>query len=374
MVEEIIEDIPVNFPFKPYDVQNAFMTKVIASLNSGTNAVLESPTGTGKTLSLLCSTLAWVTVQKKNLQTQLLKPQSSNNQKISSMCSDFDSSNAQKIFTKDNSEKIKVTSGGGRNWMVPKIIYASRTHSQLTQAVQEMKRTAYSFMKAAVLGSRDQLCIHPEVSQETNNSSKVQMCKIRVTSRQCTFYSRIESNKTHPDLHEQPIMDIEDLVSVGRKLKMCPYYASKELISDADIIFMPYNYLLDPSVRKGNKIELAGNIIILDEAHNIEKICEEYTSTQIKSSDLGMAIEDATHIMKVMSSSMTDIQDDDHDTKDFTIDDVAHFKEVLLKLEKVIDDIKIENEPEGISYPASFLYTVLEQANVIILSFFKFIQ
>lgn len=365
MVEKIIEGIPVNFPFEPYDVQHAFMSKVIASLNSSTNAVLESPTGTGKTLSLLCSTLAWVTVQKKSLQSQLLKAPSSNNRPINN---DLDRSDVhQKMLMKDNLEKGKVVAGGGRNWMIPKIIYASRTHSQLTQAVQEMKRTAYSFMKAAVLGSRDQLCIHPEVSREINNANKVQMCKVRVTTRQCSFYSRIESNKSHPDLHEQPIMDIEDLVSVGRKLKMCPYYASKELISDADIIFMPYNYLLDPSVRKSNKIELTGNIIILDEAHNIEKICEEYSSTQIKSSDLAMAIEDATYIMKVVDSSFVDAVDGDNDTKDFTLDDVAHFKEILLKLENAIDDIKMDNEQESFSCPASFLFEILEKANVSIL-------
>lgn len=38
----------VYFPFKPYNIQLEFMKKVILTIKDGTNAVLESPTGTGK--------------------------------------------------------------------------------------------------------------------------------------------------------------------------------------------------------------------------------------------------------------------------------------------------------------------------------------
>lgn len=46
------------------------------------------------------------------------------------------------------------------------IVYASRTHSQLTQVMKELKRTSYSHVKATVLGSREQLCLHPDLAEE----------------------------------------------------------------------------------------------------------------------------------------------------------------------------------------------------------------
>jgi len=65
-----IHGIPVFFPFKPYSCQVDYISKVISALNQGTNALIESPTGTGKTLSLLCATLAWVKHQRETIAQQ----------------------------------------------------------------------------------------------------------------------------------------------------------------------------------------------------------------------------------------------------------------------------------------------------------------
>ncbi len=59
MAELFIAGINVHFPKEPYQCQVKYMEQNIVALNNSTNALLESPTGTGKTLCLLCSTLAW---------------------------------------------------------------------------------------------------------------------------------------------------------------------------------------------------------------------------------------------------------------------------------------------------------------------------
>ena len=104
----LINGIKVQFPFKEwYKIQEEFMTKVIEALNSRQNAMLESPTGTGKTYSLLSSTLAWM---RHHNSKNMNEP--SNNV--------WDES---KLSSKGNERKFK--------W-----IYTSRTHSQLNQVVK----------------------------------------------------------------------------------------------------------------------------------------------------------------------------------------------------------------------------------------------
>lgn len=45
MPDVTINNVIVNFPFKPYSIQEEYMVKVIECLQNGKNGVLESPTG-----------------------------------------------------------------------------------------------------------------------------------------------------------------------------------------------------------------------------------------------------------------------------------------------------------------------------------------
>jgi regulator of telomere elongation helicase 1 len=59
-------DVEVEFPYEAYQCQLDYMSSVIQALQEKKNALLESPTGTGKTLCLLCASLAW----RSSLQKQ----------------------------------------------------------------------------------------------------------------------------------------------------------------------------------------------------------------------------------------------------------------------------------------------------------------
>ncbi len=65
-----------------------------------------------------------------------------------------------------------VAAGGGVRplfpvrWRPPVIIYTSRTHMQLAQVMRELKVCSYK-PSTLILGSREQLCVHPTVSKSS---------------------------------------------------------------------------------------------------------------------------------------------------------------------------------------------------------------
>uniref|UniRef100_A0A182WI58 Regulator of telomere elongation helicase 1 homolog n=1 Tax=Anopheles minimus TaxID=112268 RepID=A0A182WI58_9DIPT len=346
MPEYIINGVPVNFPFEPYQIQTNYMAKVIECLQNKTNGVLESPTGTGKTLSLLCSSLGWLLFMKSML------PQT---------CTDT----LDTLYPPELSEEENENLTPEKKDAAVKIIYASRTHAQLSQAMQELKNTSYRSVRAIVLGSRDQLCIHGEISKQENNAIKTTLCREAVKAHKCTFYNRVEYVKDRTDVTSLPVLDIEDLVKVGRKTKACPYYLSKELIEQADIIFMPYNYLLDPKARKSNGLKLQNSVIILDEAHNVEKMCEDVGSAKLRSSDIAGAIEDTSTVIKVlMDSGETICNVEAENQPDFTAGDLVILKEILLNMEKAVDSVSIMFSQGGVTHPGVYIFDLLEKANI----------
>lgn len=352
-----LRGVTINFPFTPYDCQKDYMSKVIECLQQKANGVLESPTGTGKTLCLLCATLAW----RENIR---------------------DTISARRIADKLKGEEMfpntplaswgtAATDGDKTTYYtdIPKIIYASRTHSQLAQVISELKNTSYR-PKVCVLGSREQLCINQEVMRQESNHLKVHMCRAKVSTRSCHYYNNVEEKSTDRDLVHS-ILDVEDLVKFGNKQRVCPYYLSRSLKQQADVIFMPYNYLLDPKSRRAHNIELNGAVVIFDEAHNVEKTCEESTSFDLTPYDIASAI---TAVDRLLVEQAKEVTEGGSITEDLNVESlnsglkieiatIAKIKQILLDLEAAIDSYEVLND-KGITKPGIFIYELLERAHL----------
>jgi Rad3-related DNA helicase len=76
----------------------------------------------------------------------------------------------------------------------------------------------------------------------------------------------------------------------GRKRNFCPFYFGRRNKHTADLLLMPYNYILDPRIASLYHVDLHDAIIIFDEAHNVCGIAEEGESLRISVETLQSAI------------------------------------------------------------------------------------
>lgn len=90
-------------------------------------------------------------------------------------------------------------------------------------------------------------------SSKTDSDGKV--IKRKRGTGHCPFYKPQNIDELR-DLSLAQIQDVEDLVSNGKTLNACPYYASRKAAEDAQIVLVPYNTLLHKPTREAN-----GNIL-----------------------------------------------------------------------------------------------------------------
>ena len=251
----IIEDVEIYFPYNPYEKQITYMTSIIQVLNKKYNsseeinfnalAALESPTGTGKTLCLLCSLLAWVNT------------------------------------------KGKAINFSGT------IFYSTRTHSQISQAISELNKTCYE-PRIAILSSREFSCANTELKKSLAPS--VLDIKCAREHKSCRFYKNIEyySNKNFGNV------DIEDILKQGKAKIFCPFYVERMKVKMAkcDLVFMPYNYIFLKEIRESMDIDLKKSILVIDEAHNVVNNCEEAQTLEITIKDFEEMIIDLNEVYK----------------------------------------------------------------------------
>lgn len=335
-------------PYTPYDIQIELMTAIYDCITAGKIGIFESPTGTGKTLSLICSSLTWLRdAQEENIshdetavgehdeprwvaehaQIQKKKAMLERRAEIESRLTQIRAKEARQkqVYEKDehlakrkkandtgetssldddmrfeldeymsddedatsksqahhvgsqglSSTSLRLMEQLGLNFqnksdnddLTPvdelKIYFCSRTHSQLTQFVQEVRRVhmpmirfleegeevhhnnkdTKSEIKHIPLGSRKNLCINPKVAKLTN---------LTLINERCLELQKPETPKDHkcvfvPDKQNETLVhdfrdhtlasvrDIEDLGRLGREIGICPYYASRASIKPSEV-------------------------------------------------------------------------------------------------------------------------------------------
>jgi len=330
-------------PYEPYDIQTQFMDAVYECLEDGKVGIFESPTGTGKSLSLICGSLTWLRDHKRRtfedglavngaygdepawlleharkqkkqaalqrraeFEARIAKikekekrlkevyqkgePKSKRQKTISSgvnaeddearfVLDDYQSdedgapSREAKSFNDSglSMENQVLMEKMGLSWKKEedeteapdetKIFFCSRTHSQLTQFSSELRRVRMppsitlgapsapsedppvEEVKHLTLGSRKNLCINPKVNRLGNPTAINERClelqQPGVSSDcKCPFMPNKEKQTLVNEFRDHTlakIRDIEDLGSLGKKLGICPYYASRPATKYAEV-------------------------------------------------------------------------------------------------------------------------------------------
>ncbi|XP_045444321.1 ATP-dependent DNA helicase DDX11 isoform X1 [Pipistrellus kuhlii] len=480
------------FPFTPYSIQKDFMAVLYQVLEDGKIGIFESPTGTGKSLSLICGALSWLRdfeQKKRQEEAHLLKtgtaPSSdgkdqppfilSSHQKTPDTLRppgepDWVTQFVQKKEERDLVDRLKMeqirrkkreerlqqlrhntqlkyaakrerqeeeeterllrlsrdilaagteaepleqlASGeedlvlseyesdeekGAPNRLnededdleeehVTKIYYCSRTHSQLAQFVHEVQRSPFGKDTRLVsLGSRQNLCINQDVKslgsvqlindrcmelQRSRHESKSQAEDQEPKRRRqapraaCPFYGH-----RHLQLFQDQVLlevkDIEQLVALGKEAGACPYYGSRFAIPAAQVVVLPYQMLLHTATRQAAGIRLQGQVVIIDEAHNLIDTITGIHSTEVSGSQLCQA---HSQLLQYMERYR----------KRLKAKNLMYIKQILYLLEKFVavlgGNIKQNPNTQSLSHTGTELKTIndfLFQSQIDNINLFK---
>ncbi|KAG5877282.1 hypothetical protein JTB14_021417 [Gonioctena quinquepunctata] len=274
-----VDGLIVYFPYDYiYPEQYSYMCELKKALDAKGHCLLEMPSGTGKTVTLLALIVAYM---------------------------------------RENPHEVR------------KLIYCSRTVPEIEKVMEELKKLLLYYEKldgqypsftGLVLSSRKNLCIHPQVSTEREGKIVDGKCHALTASyiRErhnhddntpiCQFFEGFSIDGKESTI-PHGVYSLEDLKQFGRHRNWCPYFLARFAITYANIVVYSYHYLLDPKIADVVSKELAKEaIVIFDEAHNIDNVCIDSMSVKIHK----RTIERATANIQLLEKTVAEMREDDH--------------------------------------------------------------
>ncbi|XP_020526855.1 DNA repair helicase XPD isoform X2 [Amborella trichopoda] len=257
-----IDELTVYFPYEHiYPEQYEYMVELKHALDAKGHCLLEMPTGTGKTITLLSLITSY-------------------------------------LLSSNQSNGIK------------KLIYCTRTVHEMEKVLAEL-RLLHEFqlsqlgpsarLLALGLSSRKNLCINPSVNSASSRDSVDAGCRKLTASwvralaadnpniPMCQFYEKYdrEASSSEGVLLPPGVYTLQDLRAYGREKGWCPYFLARHMIRFANVVVYNYQYLLDPKVAGIISREMQREcIVVFDEAHNIDNVCIEALSVNIRQQTL----------------------------------------------------------------------------------------
>ncbi|XP_022909302.1 general transcription and DNA repair factor IIH helicase subunit XPD [Onthophagus taurus] len=273
-----VDDLIVYFPYDYiYPEQYAYMCELKRALDAKGHCLLEMPSGTGKTVTLLSLIVAYMLEHPHDVR---------------------------------------------------KLIYCSRTVPEIEKVIEELKKLlnyyekqdgVYPRLTGLVLSSRKNMCVHPEVSKEREGKIVDGRCHALTasyirerhnyddTTPICGYFEEF-SIEGKESIIPYGVYNIDDLKDFGRERGWCPYFLSRYAITYANIVVYSYHYLLDPKIAEVVSKELTReSVVIFDEAHNIDNVCIDSMSVKIHRRIIDKSIAN----IQVLEKSVAKMRDED---------------------------------------------------------------
>ncbi|MHB1440100.1 MAG: ATP-dependent DNA helicase [Cuniculiplasma sp.] len=190
-----------------------------------------------------------------------------------------------------------------------RVLYLTRTNSQQDQILKELRILSGPLdFRALALQGRSNLCpLYMEIEEESDFTleSLSKMCsskKKRTKEKKeggCYYYNGgISSDETGSYILKN-MNSPEEIFETLRSRKICPYESLKFAMRDADLVVMPYANFVNSNMALTTlynwRTSRENLVIIIDEAHNLPEIARQSNSLEITMNMINISEKEAVN-------------------------------------------------------------------------------